>query len=85
MTQTEVPLDSLLNTREQLIKTLNRDLVSNERDFLFSVKKGDPDYTLMPFDNLEALPALRWKLLNIRKMDEKKHTEMLDKLGPVVN
>jgi predicted nucleotidyltransferase component of viral defense system len=81
MTEAPVSLGSLLDTREILIKTINQDLSNNEKDFIFSMKKGDPDYSLMPFDHLDDLPALKWKLMNIRKMDKNKHTKMLNKLA----
>ena len=84
MTEKSVSLETLLNTREELIKVINQMLSNNERDFILSVKKGDPDYSLMPFDNLEGLPALKWKLINIRNMDKEKHRAMLKKLTVVL-
>ncbi len=58
--------------------------LSNERKFLLSIKTGQPDYSLMPFDNLADLPALKWKLINIQKMDKNKHARMLDELKSVL-
>lgn len=84
MTEKPVSLETLLNTREELIKVINQMLSSSEREFILSVKKGDPDYSLMPFDNLKDLPALKWKLINIRKMDKAKHQAMLKKLTVVL-
>jgi len=84
MTEKPVSLETLLNTREELIKVINQMLSSSEREFIMSVKKGDPDYSLMPFDNLEDLPALKWKLINIRNMDKAKHQAMLKKLTVVL-
>ena len=34
----------------------------------------------MPVTGIEQLPAIQWKLVNIRKMDKKKHKEALQKL-----
>ena len=80
MTEKPVSLETLLNTREEIIKVINQMLSSSDREFILSVKKGDPDYSLMPFDNSEDLPALKWKLINILNMDKVKHQAMLKKL-----
>lgn len=85
MTESPTSLESLLHTREMLIKYVNQDLSDSEKDFIVSVKKGEPDYSLMPFDHLDKLPALQWKLMNIRKMDKEKHTEMLNRLMSILN
>jgi predicted nucleotidyltransferase component of viral defense system len=85
MTVEAVDLDTLLDIRETLIDTINKILKDNERQFLLSVKAGDPDWTLMPTEGIEHLPALQWKLQNIRKMDDKKREEMLEKLRVVLD
>ena len=80
MTEQPVTLDELLYARERLINNIHKTLTDNEKQFLVSIKLGEPNYSLMPFDNLDKLPALNWKLINIRKMDKKKHEKMLEKL-----
>ena len=80
MPTTPVSIDELIEARGNLINTLQSTLTETERNFLYSVKLGDPDYSLLPFENLNQLPALRWKVMNINKMDKKKHNMMLEKL-----
>lgn len=75
-----VGLDILLDAREALINTINEILKDDERKFLVSIKEGNPDWSLMPLEGMERLPALQWKLQNIRKMDNEKHKEMLNRL-----
>ena len=84
MTEEHVSLEELLAARDTLIKTISKELTDNERKFLLSVKIGQPDYSLMPFENLANLPALKWKLINIQKMDKKKHAKMLGELKSVL-
>jgi predicted nucleotidyltransferase component of viral defense system len=79
-----VTFSSLVETRKQLIGTIQNQLTSNEREFLLSLKQGEPKYTLLPYANLDTLPALQWKLLNIRKMDPEKHALMIEKLSDVL-
>jgi hypothetical protein len=59
-----ISLESLLDARERLIRTINHDLSVSERNFLLSMKQGEPDYSLLPFQNIEQFPALQWKLNN---------------------
>jgi len=85
MTTTPVSLEELIDVREKLLKTVLTSLTENERKFLLSVKQGEPDYSLLSFKQLERLPALRWKVINVRKMDKHKHLMMLNKLRSVLD
>ena len=38
------------------------------RDFLLSLTRAEPDWTLLPFAHAEHLPALRWKLENLGRL-----------------
>ena len=85
MTGYEVGLNQLLDTREKLINTIKKQLSPIEKEFLISVKEGSPKYNLMPFQDLDKLPALNWKLRNREIMDDKKHKNMLEKLKIALN
>lgn len=85
MTQENISYDELADIRARLIKDINQSLTDDERQFLLSVKKGEPNYTLMPFESLEKLPALQWKVMNVRKMDANKRELMLSKLKVVLD
>lgn len=80
MTEQEVSLAELVKTREQYIKQLKNDLNEDERNFLISLKQGQPNWNLLNIPDLEKLPALQWKLINIKKMTTKKRDESLEKL-----
>jgi predicted nucleotidyltransferase component of viral defense system len=80
MTRDTVSLETLIETRQRLIKTLNEGMTANERLFLLSLKTGEPDWGRLPLAHLEQLPALQWKLRNIRKMDTHGHRIALDRL-----
>ncbi|PCI36798.1 MAG: hypothetical protein COB50_04290 [Thiotrichales bacterium] len=79
-----VRYEELLEARVQLIEILQKSLTQNEREFLLSIKLGDPQWDLMSFDNLDQLPAIQWKLINIKKMDKKKHNIATDNLKRVL-
>jgi predicted nucleotidyltransferase component of viral defense system len=68
MTRDGVALTLLEQTQEHLIAQLPRALTSAHRRFLLSLVSADPKWDLMPFANLQHLPALQWKLLNLHKL-----------------
>ena len=45
-----------------------RSLTAAHRDFLLSLVRAEPAWELLPFHHLQRLPALQWKLLNLRKL-----------------
>lgn len=75
-----ISYNELIDAREMLIKDISNHLTENERLFLLSIKRGAPEWNLMPFKHLDQLPALQWKILNIKKMDKKKRQLLVDKL-----
>lgn len=85
MTNLKTTYEDLLEVREKLIKSLNQSLTENERQFLLSLKQGEPDWRiLLDISDVDAFPAIQWKLLNIRKMDQKKHKIAVKKLRDVL-
>lgn len=86
MTRIPVSLTHLEAARERLIAELTGELTTEERHFLLSMKLGEPDWTLLPFPNLAELPALRWKLANIRKLAQnvKAHRKAVEALQRVL-
>ena len=64
----KVEFKALLNTRDQLIASITKDLTENERKFLLSIKEGTPNWGLLGVAGAEKLPAIQWKLMNIQKM-----------------
>ncbi len=80
MTDAPISNDELINIREQLVHVILKDLTHNEKQFLLSVKSGEPDWSLMKISGIDKLPALQWKILNIKKMDKIKRQFLFDKL-----
>ncbi len=67
-----VSCEELESVRETYISRVTAGLTAAEKQFLLSLKLGEPEWSLLPFPNVERLPALQWKLLNIRKMSPEK-------------
>lgn len=84
MVRDEVLLDDLLEVQQILPGTLVQSLDVNEKEFLLSMKKGNPDWGLLGIKHISRLPALQWKLINIRKMDAGKRAASLKQLAKVL-
>lgn len=84
MVAEQVSYDELLQVRERLIGAIREALTENDKRFLLSVKQGRPAWELMPVAGIDQLPAIRWKLVNIRKMARDKHADSLKKLQAVL-
>ncbi len=76
----QITLDELNHARKELVTRLLSDLTEREKQFLISVKSKKPQWDLMEVEYLKDLPAVKWKLLNLEKMDKKRHEEALTKL-----
>jgi len=83
MVAEEVEYDDLVSVREALIDTVRSSMTEQEKRFLISIKKGQPDWALMPVADIEQLPGIQWKLINIRKMNKAKQEEALWRLQAV--
>jgi hypothetical protein len=84
MTEEPVELAELETARTQLFEWAASALNDNERRFLLSVKQGEPDWSLLPFEGLDRWPAIQWKLHNIRQMGARSHKQALDRLRDVL-
>lgn len=85
MTLEPVELKDLLKTRDELLRLIQKGLKDNEKEFLLSLKDGEPDWTLLDLPNIERLPGLQWKLENIRRMAPRKRQEQSELLRKALN
>lgn len=85
MTKKPISLDELTSVPERMLRALKAHFTQVDYDFLMSFKHGEPDWSLAPNQNIQELPAVKWKLLNIQKMPQKKHTETIVKLESALN
>jgi len=80
MTEKPVKYEDLEAAREELARTLLRDLTDEERRFAISIKSGKPEWGLLGLDGLDKLPGIQWKLMNIKKMSIEKQRQQLAEL-----
>lgn len=80
MTRIEISLAELLRIREKLVNTINDDLTRDERRFIVSVIDNAPEWGLLNIPHVKNLPAIKWKMLNLQKMDSKRHNKLVERL-----
>lgn len=71
MTSEPIDLNALLNTQQRLMDELPQALTQNQRDFLLSLVDAVPDWSLLPFNHLQDMPAIKWKLQNLSNLKSK--------------
>ncbi|SDU31219.1 nucleotidyl transferase AbiEii/AbiGii toxin family protein [Geopseudomonas guangdongensis] len=84
MTREPVTLEQLEAARIALLEAVRQQFTARDAEFLLSLKKGLPDWSLLGLPGIEQLPAVRWKLSNIQGMAEQKRGEALVRLDAVL-
>lgn len=84
MTVEPVNLEELIHAREKLVKEINKSLTDSEREFLITFKSINPDWSLLEIPDIEKLPAINWKLINLRKMEPNKRAEAVLNLKKIL-
>lgn len=60
--------DELLEVREKLFIEVTKRLSHEQRQFLLGLVHAEPDWSLMKQPHLSAMPAIAWKLANLRQL-----------------
>ncbi len=84
MTMMPVTVSELENTREWLLAEIKNHLTDPQKEFLISFKSASPNWELLTYRQAENLPAVQWKLRNIRSMDNKQREKALEKLRSIL-
>jgi len=84
MTREPVTLDELLEVRRQLVAEIQRQFTADDKIFLLSVKRGDPDWSLIDLPHVHDLPAVQWKLRNLANLDGDKRRIVLARLEKIL-
>ncbi len=75
-----VMAEELRSAGDQLVSRLHMEMTQEERLFILSIKEGEPRWHMLGMPGIENLPAVQWKLQNIRRMTPAKHREAVQKL-----
>jgi len=84
MTDMPVTVDKLVQAREDLIADIVGRMPQAHRKFLLSIKRGEPDWALLGVPGAETLPAVRWRLENLARMEQGKRAALIERLRKVL-
>jgi len=88
MASIEFSYDNYIHTRQILIDIINKRLTNNDKKFLLSFEKGEPQWDLFPYTGIRDLPAIKWKQINILRLKKgniDKYQQMIKNLEGVLN
>jgi len=85
MTADSITLETLYATRDRLIKDVVANMPQNHKDFLYSFYERKPDWALLELENVQNLPAVRWRELNLDRSGAGTCEALLAKLKHVID
>ncbi|MAW79379.1 MAG: hypothetical protein CMI63_04025 [Parvularcula sp.] len=68
MSVAPVAVEELTDARSKLIADIQSRLKGPAAEFLMTLQAGDPDFTLIGLPQAADLPAIKWKILNLKKL-----------------
>jgi len=80
MTEVAVTLDTLLDARKRLIADVTGNMPDHHKEFLVSFYSRNPDWQLLGLEGVSALPAVKWRELNLDRAGEGTKEEIVKKL-----
>ncbi|WP_256657428.1 hypothetical protein [Pseudomonas sp. R3-18-08] len=84
MTREPVTLGQLEATRESLLTAIRQQFNEQDAAFLISIEQGESDWKTLNLPGIDRLPAVQWKLHNVRQIPAAKRMEAVAKLETVV-
>ena len=84
MASIDVKYEELVNVRRTLVEEINRRITDDERAFLISFKEKEPKWELLDVKGAQDMPAVKWKLSNLAKMNDEKHKLAVHQLKKII-
>ena len=84
MTLVPVTVQELEQTRTTMIAMIQSRLTERQRQFLLTFKRGEPNWELLSLTGVADLPAVQWKLMNVRRMSSAKREQAVERLRRVL-
>jgi len=75
-----VKYKELVRVRKTLVEEINKKITDGEYAFLLSFKERAPKWDLLGVKGAQDMSAVKWKLANLTKMGDEKHTQAVHQL-----
>lgn len=80
----EIEYEKLVKIRKILVEEINKRITNDERSFLLSFKEKKPKWDLLGVEGAQDMPAVKWKLINLSKMNDDKHKKAVHQLKRII-
>ena len=84
MTYEPVGLEQLRETLEHLVREIHAAMTDADRRFLLALKQGIQDWQDFSLPEVERLPAIQWKMINLARMNPSKRRQAAAKLEKIL-
>ncbi len=84
MTYEPVSIERLEKTLNKMVRKIHDAITDADRNFLLALKRGMPDWQTFALPEVERLPAIQWKILNLERMNPDKRKKAAAKLEKVL-
>lgn len=84
MTYEPVGLGQLRETLPRLVGKIQAAMTDADRRFLLALKRGTQDWRDFPLPEVERLPAIQWKMINLARKDPSKRRLAAAKLEKIL-
>lgn len=85
MTEHEVPLDTLVSARRNLIEGVRTGLTAEHKNFLLSFYRRQPEWSLLMLKGVDQLPAVRWRERNLDRAGPETRDAIVQNLEDVLS
>ena len=85
MANDEISLETLLEARESLITDILENMPDTHKEFLLSFYGRQPEWELLDLENVQHLPAIRWREINLDRASPATRVELVEKLKEVLS
>ena len=84
MTYEPVSLERLKKTLKNMVRKIHDAITDADRSFLLAFKQRAPNWQSFALPEVERLPAIQWKILNLNRMNPSKRKKAAAKLEKVL-
>jgi hypothetical protein len=88
MTETPFSYSEFEETRQKLIRDVNKLLTEEDKRFFLSFENAEPEWEGYDFEYFKAYPSVQWKLMNLQKLktvNPRKMQAEIEKLKDVLS
>ena len=85
MTNEDIALETLTAARENLIADINNNMPDRHKSFLLGFYACEPDWSLLALENIDALPAVQWRLQRLGRAGAETRRELVSRLKEILH